>query len=439
MTIKMKTVRALVSTAAVVFLAAFNAAVSVSAIAAGTSVETTRLSGGWTGEELATIASMRLSQLPPLPRDVSNAVDGSPAAQALGKRLFNDARFSQNQKVSCASCHDPKKSFQDGLPTGHGVGVGSRRSMPIVAAGYSPWLFWDGRKDSVWAQALGPLEDGVEHGGNRSHYAHLIQRHYRAEYEAIFQSMPDLARLPPDAGPQGSPAESAVWDNLDKSIQHDVSRVFANIGKSIAAYESSLAYGASRFDRYADAIVNGSPVVQPELTPTEIRCLQIFIGKGQCATCHNGPLFTDQHFHNTGVPQRDASRPDHGRAAALVKVQKDEFNCLGAFSDASPEQCEELRFMVRENAALEGAFKTPSLRNVALRAPYMHAGQFSSLENVIAHYLKAPAATVGHTELAHGAAGHTERKPISLSPQEVEELIAFLGALSGPIIESAQK
>lgn len=215
--------------------------------------------------------------------------------------------------------------------------------------------------------------------------------------------------------------------------------MFANIGKSIAAYERSLVHGESRFDRYAEALVRGMPNVRQGLTPTEISGLRIFIGKGQCATCHNGPLFTDQHFHNTGVPQRDASRPDHGRAAALAKVKKDEFSCLGAFSDANPEQCGELRFMVLENAALEGAFKTPSLRNVSLRAPYMHAGQFSSLEYVIAHYLIAPAATVGHTELAHGAVGHTERKPISLSPQEVAELISFLGALSGMIAEDSKK
>jgi cytochrome c peroxidase len=439
MNIKVRTVRNILSTASVVCLATIIAAASARAMAAGAAVAPARMSDRWTSEELATIASMRLSQLPPLAKDVSNAVDGSPAAKKLGKRLFNDVRFSRNNEVSCASCHDPVKSFQDGLPLGRGVGVGSRRSMPIVAAGFSPWLFWDGRKDSLWAQALGPLEDSVEHGGNRSQFAHLVQAHYRSEYEAIFQSIPDLSRVPPHAGPQGSPAEMAAWNRLDKNVQHDVSRVFANIGKSIAAFEKSLAFGESRFDRYADAIVQRTPVVQPGLTPMEIRGLRIFIGKGQCATCHNGPLLTDQHFHNTGVSQRDPSRPDHGRAAALTKVKQDEFNCLGVFSDAKPAQCAELRYMVRENAALEGAFKTPSLRNVALRAPYMHAGQLSSLENVIAHYLKAPAATVGHSELAHGAVGHTDRKPIRLSPQEVDELVSFLGTLSGPIIEDAEK
>lgn len=429
----------LVSTVGAICLAMINAASAASAVAADRSEGTTPTNERWTRDELATIASMRLSQLPPLPREVSNAVDGSPAARAFGKRLFNDERFSRNQKVSCASCHDPMKSFQDGLPVGRGVGVGSRRSMPIVAAGYGPWLFWDGRKDSLWAQALGPLEDSVEHGGDRSQYAHLIHAHYRAEYEAIFQTMPDLAHVPANAGPQGLPAEKMAWDGLAKNIQNDVSRIFANIGKSIAAFERSLRYSESRFDRYAEAAVKGVPVVGAGLTSTEISGLRIFIGKGQCSTCHNGPLFTDQHFHNTGVPQRDASNPDRGRAAAIAKVKRDEFNCLGAFSDANPNQCEELRFVASEGPALEGAFKTPGLRNVALRAPYMHAGQFASLEHVVGHYLKAPPAAVGHTELAHGTAGHTERKPIVLSPPEIEALIAFLGTLSSAIIEDSTK
>ena len=89
--------------------------------------------------------------------------------------------------------------------------------------------------------------------------------------------------------------------------------------------------------------------------------------------------------------------------------------------------------MVTDDPALEGAFKTPGLRNVALRAPYMHAGQFASLEEAVAHYAKSPAAAVGHSELAHEGRGHAERKPIRLSESEVKDVAAFLGTLSGPI------
>jgi cytochrome c peroxidase len=389
----------------------------------------------WSAEEMAVLASLSLKRLPPLPVDPSNAVERLPAAVELGQRLFNDARFSSNGAVSCASCHDPQKQFQDGLPVSHGVGTGSRRAMPIVGAGYSTWLFWDGRKDSLWAQALGPLEDAVEHGGNRTRYAHLVAENYRKDYESLFNPMPRLDRLPRDAGPNGSAAEKAAWAAMDIRQRDNVSRVFANIGKAIAAYEKSLQHEPSRLDRYVDAVVSGDRAAQGMLRANEVKGLRLFIGKAQCVSCHNGPLFTDQQFHNTGVPPRDAATPDHGRAAATAKVRGDEFNCLGPFSDAQPKQCQELRFMVSDDPALEGAFKTPGLRGVAQRPPYMHAGQFATLEQVVRHYVEAPHAAVGHSELTHRHGSGTdrtqaERAPVELTDAETADLVSFLGTLS---------
>ncbi|WP_395700411.1 cytochrome-c peroxidase [Aquabacterium sp.] len=334
---------------------------------------------GWSERELAVLATLSLQRLPPAPVDPSNAVERRPAAVELGRRLFSDARFSANGKVSCASCHDPQRQFQDGLPVSRGVGTGARRAMPIVGAGHSPWLFWDGRKDSLWSQALGPLEDAVEHGGNRTRYAQLVAAHYRAPYEAVFGTMPPLDGLPPDAGPHGAVAEQAAWAAMSERQRAAVSRVFANIGKAIAAYEKSLQHEPTRLDRYVDAVVAGRTADAGVLQPDELRGLRLFIGKGQCVSCHNGPLFSDRQFHNTGVPPRDPARPDRGRADATAKVRADEFNCLGAFSDAAPAQCQELRFMVEDDPALLGAFKTPGLRGVAQRAPYMHAGQLATL------------------------------------------------------------
>jgi cytochrome c peroxidase len=389
----------------------------------------------WTTEELGVLASMRLSQLSAAPADPSNAVEDLAAAAALGKRLFGDARFSRNQSVSCASCHLPDKQFQDGLPLGSGMSIGARRAMTIVGVGRSPWLFWDGRKDSLWSQALGPLEDAAEHGGTRTRYLQVLRTHYQQQYESVFGSMPNLPALPSDAGPLGTPSEREAWENMAPATRDAVSRVFANMGKAISAYEKTLAYGQSRFDRYAQGTVTRDVRAGQVLNAQEVNGLRVFIGKGQCVTCHNGPLLTDQHFHNTGVPPRNALQPDLGRAAAIAKVQSDEFNCLGRFSDAKTEHCQELRFVVTDDPGMQGAFKTPSLRNVALRPPYMHAGQFASLEQVIEHYLKAPAAVVGHSELAHGAEGHAPRKPILLSPDDVRDLASFLMTLSGPIVE----
>lgn len=390
---------------------------------------------GWTSAEVRTLATMRIDALAPLPADPSNAVDQSPAAAALGKRLFNDTRFSRNGSVSCASCHSADKQFQDGLPVGKGVGTGSRRSMPIVGAVQGPWLFWDGRKDSAWSQALGPLEDSVEHASNRTRIARQLAANYAREYETIFGQLPDLSGLPQDATPNGDAREKRAWESLPSARRADVNRVFANMGKAIAAFEKTLHHGESRFDEYVKVLASRESRGPNVLTPAEVSGLRIFMGKGQCVTCHNGPLFTDQAFHNTGVPQRDSAKPDRGRAAALAKVKQDEFNCLGPFSDAKPEACAELTFLSTSSKELEGAFKTPSLRSVTLRPPYMHAGQFASIEAVIRHYVKAPAATVGHTELAHGQPGHGQRKRIQLSEQEIQELAAFLGTLSAPIVE----
>ncbi|CAN5168971.1 cytochrome c peroxidase [soil metagenome] len=404
------------------------AGLSVTGTTAGMSKVADGANGYWTQDELAVLASLRISALPAMSKDPSNAFEDMPAAVELGKRLFTDQRFSSNGAVSCASCHDPKTQFQDGRAVSKGVGTGGRRAMPVVDLAHNPWLFWDGRKDSLWSQALGPLEDSVEHGGNRLLYAHVLRSNYRSEYESLFGPMPDLSHLPRNAGPNGSPSEQAAWHALDGVTRNQVSRLFANMGKAIAAYEKTLHYGGARFDRYVDRLLNQEAAATPTpLTPQEINGLKIFIGKGECVTCHGGPLLTDQHFHNTGVPPRDPANPDRGRSAAVRKVLSDEFNCLGKFSDASQDQCQELQFIAKEDHAMEGAFKTPSLRNVALRPPYMHAGQIGSLNEVIQHYVRAPKAAVGHSE----------RKPLRLSETEVAALSAFLGSISGPIIESS--
>lgn len=385
----------------------------------------------WSEADKATLGSMMLSRLPPPPADPSNAVEGRPEAVALGERLFADARLSKNGRVACASCHDPARGFQDGLPVGRGVGTGTRRTMPIAGAAYSPWLFWDGRKDSLWSQALGPLEDAAEHGANRAALVRLLQADYRAEYERLFGPLPSLQGVPADASPIGSPQERQAWARLSDAQRDAVNRAFANLGKAIAAYERTLAPSESRFDRYAAAVLAGDAAGQQVLTAQEVNGLRLFIGKGQCATCHNGPLLTDQHFHNTGVPQRDAARADRGRSAALAPVLHDEFNCLGPYSDAPADACQEIRFIASDDPGMDGAFKTPGLRDVAGRAPYMHAGQIASLEEVVAHYVRSPAATVGHSGLAHAGGAHRDRRPIRLSDAEARDLVAFLKALSG--------
>jgi cytochrome c peroxidase len=308
--------------------------------------------------------------------------------------------------------------------------------MPVMDAGRSPFLFWDGRKDSLWSQALGPMEDGAEQGGNRVRFVRVLAQHYAAPWQRLFGPLPPLEALPDDASPLGTPAEQAAWAALPARTRADIDRVFADMGKAIAAYERRVHVGPSRFDRYVAATLAGDAPGQDALSAQEARGLRLFLGKAQCATCHSGPMLTDQAFHNTGVPPSDPAHPDRGRADATARLLADEFNCLGAYSDAKPEECAELNFLAADDPTLLAAFRTPGLRNVAARAPYMHAGQFATLEDVVRHYVAAPPAVLGRSELARpGDARAQQRRPIELSPQEVGDLVAFLGALTGPVLQ----
>lgn len=380
----------------------------------------------WTQQEREMLRSLTLSSLEPLQPDPSNKFGDDPRAAALGRELFFDPRLSGNGKVSCASCHAPDRDFQDGKSFGEGVGTTARRTMPVAGTAHSAWMFWDGRADSQWSQALGPLESAVEHGGTRTQYARIVAEHYRTKYEQVFGALPVVKGLPASAGPVADTSAHAAWMRMPAVQRDEITRVYANIGKAIAAYERRIEFGPSRFDRYADAELTGRQhTADDSFTSEEEAGLRLFIGKGSCANCHNGALFSDDHFHNTGVPAPSAAlAPDSGRAVGARQVLAGEFNCSSRYSDAKAGDCDELTFADTDGPALVRAYKTPSLRGVAARAPYMHAGQFTTLEQVVAHYSAAPRSPFGHTEL----------KPLNLSADEQRQIVAFLRTLNSPVV-----
>jgi len=376
----------------------------------------------WSDDEKAALQDLRLVEGPGEP-DRSNRYATSEEAARLGQRFFFDARFSSNGKVSCATCHLPEKGFQDSAPFGTGVGTTGRRTMPIAGMDRSPWFFWDGRKDSLWSQALGPLESAVEHGGDRVQYVRLVASSYPEEYQRLFGPLPELSGVPSHASPNGSEQARAAWASMSPAQQRAVNGAFANIGKAIAAYERKLQPGVSRFDRYLDAVSAGDQArAHSLLSEEEAAGLRLFVGKASCTQCHNGPELTNGGFSNIGVPDAPGRPADPGRESGAQKVVADEFNCLGPYSDARPGDCAELKSL-NADAHAAGQMKVPSLRNVAERAPYMHAGQFSTLEEVIEHYDRAPDSRVGTTEI----------KPLRLSAEEKRQLVSFLRSLSAPL------
>ncbi|MDH3273163.1 MAG: hypothetical protein OEM64_03940 [Gammaproteobacteria bacterium] len=354
----------------------------------------------WTKAEIDVLRSLWITSLPPLAPDPTNAVAANPRAAKLGQQLFFDTRMSANGVVSCASCHQPQRRFTDGLPKGQGVASSKRNTRSIVGVAYSPWLYWDGRKDSLWSQALAPLEDPNEHGSDRVKVVELVTQspEYREDYEILFGV-------------------------FDPAADGAIDTAFANVGKAIAAFERLLMPSPSRFDDYVEALLDGNEDGQAAaLSTDEILGLQLFIGEAGCTQCHNGPLLTNNEFHNTGVISFPGEVPDKGRVAGVREVLADPFNCSGNHSDSAEAECTELRY-ARTGAELIGAFRTPSLRNLENTEPYMHKGQFNTIAETLRHYNEAPPAMIGHNEA----------KPLGLSRRQLQQIEAFLGSLAAPL------
>ena len=381
----------------------------------------------WTRDEEKTLESLWIGNLSQPPTDSSNAVATNVNAAKLGHKLFFDPRLSVNGQVSCSTCHQPSRQFSDGMARGFAIGEAQRNTPSIVGSAYSPWFYWDGRKDSLWAQALAPLEHKLEHGGNRMAYIRFISGDevYRPMYQELFGDLPDVSdpvRFPDNAAPGDNPEWNKAWQAMANADQQSITRAFSNLGKCIAAYEMLLVPQPSRFDYYIEAeLKNDSSKQQSLFSPDEKMGLRLFIGKAGCINCHNGPLLTNNEFHNTGLVNSVGEIPDKGRVEGVRLVRADPFNCAGKYSDAKPNDCTELRFM-RSGIDLIGAMRTPSLRNLEGSGPFMHKGQVEHLSQVLDHYNRAPEAMIGHNEA----------EPLGLNDLELRQLEKFLNTLSSP-------
>ena len=380
----------------------------------------------WQSAQKQTLVSLSLDSLPTVRADPSNRVWHDAQAAELGRRLFFDPRLSSTGEISCASCHEPERFFTDGRVVSEGLGKTARHAPSLLGVAHGSWFYWDGRRDSLWAQALTPMESLDEMGSTRTEVVRYVLGHpeYGPAYEEIFGRRPDFSlshSFPTRAGPFAEAQGKAAWAGMPQQARGLVDRAFASIGKAIAAFEATLTPTPAKFDRYVRALVqDGEGAAENLLSADELAGLRLFVDDARtpCLRCHNGPLFTNSGFHNIGTGSFAGPQLDFGRQIGLQAALRDPFNCVGPYSDCSKEDCRGLRFVdTGHGGHLRGAFKVPTLRNVAATAPYMHNGSFVDLESVLDHYLDPPEGR-----------GH-ELTQLTLTDKEKQQLIAFLGTL----------
>ncbi len=335
---------------------------------------------------------------PPV-RDPSNRASGNAAAIALGQQLFFDPRLSANGAVACATCHVPAKAWTDGRKQAVGLAPVDRNAPSIVNALLLRWFSWDGGADSLWAQALRAMLDPREMGAS----APLVAKVVRSD-----------AALDCRYGAAFGAAAS------------DDERVLVDAAKAIAAFVETRTSGRTPFDEFRDALARGDRGAAARYPLAAQRGLQLFVGKGNCSVCHFGASFTNSEFHDVGVPFMLApGRVDAGRHAGIKRLLADPYNLLGKYSDdPSRASATKTRHVELQHANF-GQFKTPSLRNVALTAPYMHDGRLATLRDVVRHYSELDLERL-HTH------GEQLLRPLKLSDRESDDLVAFLESLSDP-------
>ncbi|MEL6905316.1 MAG: cytochrome c peroxidase, partial [Planctomycetota bacterium] len=381
--------------------------------------------------------------------------------------------LSRSGDMSCATCHALDASLADDRDLGYGVADLERHTIALWNVAHQRWFFWDGRADSLWSQALAPLEDPLEHAFTRSEVARTIQGdpELRGRYEAVFGALPadfeDTERFPRYARPVPEHDRALVrareraqertgtegghghangrafyhphqraWDRMTEEDQELVNEVFVRAGKSIAAFERRFTSIRSDFDVFVEGLRTGDDERLAALSPDARRGFELFVGKARCVSCHGGPLFTDLEFHDTRVPHVDGAREDDpGRSVGIARVLEAEFGVRTRWSDAREgNPVAKVEFLPRPGVdghahGFIPEFKTPSLRNVAETAPYMHNGAFETLEEVVEFY------DTRANVRPSNAPGERILEPLGLTEEERSDLVAFLESLTDDYLD----
>ena len=334
---------------------------------------------------------------PHMPRDPGNRVSGVPAAIALGHQLFFDTRLSLDGTRSCATCHDPAKSFADGRPRSLGHEQLDRNAIALANLRLNRWYGWSGGADSLWAQSLRPILDA-------------------REFAMTAQQVRD--RLAGDAVLATAYRELFSAELATDAPEH----ALVNLAKALAAFQETIVTPRTAFDDFRDALERDDVAGMARYPPAAQRGLKIFVGKGRCTVCHFGANFTNGEFDDVGVPYfAEPGRVDTGRYGGIATLRENPFNLLGPYNDGA--DATHTRHVEPQHRNW-GEFRVPSLRNVARTAPYMHDGSKATLADVVRHYSEID------QERLHGDDGARILRALHLTPEERADLIAFLETLS---------
>lgn len=329
--------------------------------------------------------------------DPSNRVSGTPNAIALGQALFFDPVLSRDGSLSCASCHNPAHRFADPKPRAVGKVTLDRNTPSLVNLQTHRWFGWAGGTDNLWAQSLMPIlnPDEMDH---------------------------DAASLKSALG--GSGLADAYVDVFGALADQSPQEVMVNTAKALAAYQETLVTGPTSFDRFRGALAEGDGATAAKYPAAAQRGLKIFLGRGNCTFCHSGPAFTNQEFHDAGVPYFvDETRVDTGRYGGLKALFSSPYTLAGDHTDDPEKSGAWAVRQVRPRHSDFGTFRVPGLRGAADTAPYMHDGSLTDLRAVVEHYNAIDMERL-HTD------GEAILAPLLLSEVDADDLVQFLRTLS---------
>ena len=337
--------------------------------------------------------------LPPVPVPKNNPI--TPEKIKLGDKLFHDKRFSADGTVSCSTCHDEQKVFTDSpLKVSEGIKklTGTRNAPTVVNAAYMHSQFWDGREPDLEGQSAGPFVNPVEMGlPNHEPILKIVRSD--PEYQKMFK---------------------AAFNKSGKAIK------MVHVKQAIASFERTIISGDSPFDRY---YFGGDKDAMDE---DAVRGLQVFLQQGRCVSCHTisqtHALFTDSRFHNLGIGFGRINKDVTELASAYREAKKKGIDVdIEVLTNKNTSEMG--RFAVSTEFRDIGGFKTPTLRNVAKTAPYMHDGSLETLEDVVKFYNNGGRVKESDPTFDFQSGGI---RPLDLSDDQIDDLVAFLEALTSP-------